>query len=371
MKKMYKCCFIIYNGVMEVCKNLTHPVKNAGNWGTDMIEKQRDRQSNSNSLESILIESIHTLVYEKDINVALDCFLETICKYYKADRAYIFEFNLEEQITDNTFEWCAEGIREQKDKLQNVPMDVLDSWMEKFQETGEFYIAALEQDISHSRADFSILKAQGIDSLMAAPLLRDDEIVGFLGVDNPAKHIGDMTLLRSVVDFVTADLEKRRLIEALRHAGCIDMLTGLKNRNEYMLRFNELKRVSPSTLGVVFIDINGLKQLNDTYGHERGDGVIRETAECIQKHFKDYAYRIGGDEFIVLWDNVEEEVFDKKVAQLREEFVGSREYSISMGYIWQRGDIDIGKQVKKADIYMYRAKQAHYQNGNNDRRKRK
>lgn len=334
-----------------------------------MAGRQDGRQSRS--LETILIESIHTLVYEKDINVALNCFLETIGRYYGSDRAYIFEFKKEKGTTDNTFEWCAEGIKAQKDKLQNVPMDVLENWLQKFYETGEFYIAALEKDISSSRADFEILRAQGISSLMAAPLLWEDEIVGFLGVDNPAEHIGDMTLLRSVVDFVTADLEKRRLIEELRHAGCIDMLTGLKNRNEYTRRFNELRRACPHTFGVVFIDINGLKQLNDTYGHEHGDAVIRETAECIKKHFREYAYRIGGDEFIVLWDDVEEDVFNGKVAELRTEFGNIGEYSISMGTVWQKGDIDIEQQVKKADTYMYKAKQAHYQNRNNDRRKRR
>ena len=334
-----------------------------------MAEKQSNRQRGT--LEAILIESIHTLVYEKDINVALNCFLETIGRYYGSDRAYIFEFDPEKGTTDNTFEWCAEEIKSQKDKLQKVPMDVLENWMQKFYETGEFYIAALEQDVASSRADFEILRAQGINSLMAASLLWEEEVVGFLGVDNPSDHIGDMTLLRSAVDFVTADLEKRRLIEELRHAGSIDMLTGLKNRNEYTRRFNELKRAHLQTFGVVFIDINGLKQLNDTYGHEHGDAVIREAAECIRKHFKEYAYRIGGDEFIVLWEDVKEDVFNGKVAQLRAEFGHVEEYSISMGVVWQKGDIDVEQQVKKADAYMYKAKQAHYQNGSNDRRKRR
>lgn len=188
------------------------------------MAKQQNNWQND-SLATILIESIHTLVYEKDINVALGCFLETIGRYYGADRAYIFEFDLTNYTMDNTFEWCAEKIQAEKDKLQKVHISVIDSWMKKFQEKREFYISALEEDVAHDRADFEILKMQGIKSLMAAPLLRDDEIVGFLGVDNPAKHSGDMLLLRSVVDFVTADLEKRRLIEELP----MDMLYSLSS----------------------------------------------------------------------------------------------------------------------------------------------
>lgn len=335
----------------------------------NMAERQSGRQNDS--LESILIESIHTLVYEKDINTALNCFLETICEYYQAERAYVFEIDSKNQTTDNTFEWCAEGIEAEIGRLQGISVDVVANWMKKFREKGEFYIAALEEDVPCDRADFEILKAQGISSLMAAPLKRDEEIVGFLGVDNPAVHIGDMALLRSVVDFVTADLEKRRLIEDLRHAGCIDMLTGLKNRNEYMRKFNELKKNKPQSLGVIFIDINGLKQMNDTKGHEYGDAMIRKTAECIRKYTSENAYRIGGDEFIALWEDISKKEFYDKVEMLRKEFDGIREYSISMGNIWQDGEIDIQKQVKKADASMYKAKQAHYQNHHNDRRRRK
>lgn len=332
-----------------------------------MAGRQNNRQNDS--LDTILIESIHTLVYEKDINVALDCFLETIGRYYKADRAYIFEFNRKKLTMDNTFEWCARNIQTEKDKLQKLQISVIESWMKKFREKREFYISALEEDVAHDREDFEILRRQGIESLMAAPLWWDDEIVGFLGVDNPAEHRGDMLLLRSVVDFVTADLEKRRLIEELRQAGSIDMLTGLKNRNEYMRRYNELRERKPDILGVIFIDINGLKQLNDTYGHERGDAIIRRTAECLRKHAEGNAFRIGGDEFVILWEKMEEDQFHAKIKELKAEFQSSSEYSISMGAVWREGDIDIENQIRQADTSMYEAKKAHYRNRNFDRRK--
>lgn len=334
-----------------------------------MIEKQLCEEKNC--LEAILMKSIHTLVYEKDINVALSCFLETIGKYYQAERAYIFEFDLEKTSTDNTFEWCGEGIESHMDNLKGISIDLIPNWMEKFREDGKFYIAAVDKETPYDRADVVILKQQGIQSLMAAPLVRDEEIVGFIGVDNPAQYVGDMTLLCSVADFVISDLEKRRLIEELSKMSCIDMLTSLKNRNEYMRKFYELKITKPQALGVIFIDINGLKQMNDTHGHEYGDKVIRQTAAFIKKHAGQNAYRIGGDEFVILWDNMEEEVFQEKTAALKAEFTDDGEYSIAMGSVWQGEDADVEKQVKKADAYMYEAKQMHYQNRNFDRRKRR
>ncbi len=377
---MYKSIFFMYNSVVRMKKDPLNQyimqftlLRNIVAWmqcggRMSMTEKEIGRQNGS--LESILIESIHTLVYEKDINEALNCFLRTICGFYQAERGYIFELDEKRQFADNTFEWCAEGIETEKNRLQGVSVSILSNWMKRFREAGGFYIKELEADVPQDRADFEILKSQGINSLMAAPLLRDDEIVGFLGVDNPAEHIGDMAMLRSVADFVTADLEKRRLIEELRRVGCIDMLTGLKNRNEYIRRLNELKNTKLNALGITFIDINGLKLINDTYGHECGDDVIRETAECIRKFAPERAYRIGGDEFIIFWENVEEAEFYEKVEKMKTEFKVGHEYSISMGNVWQEGNVDIEQQVKKADTSMYEAKQAHYQNENHDRRKR-
>ena len=321
------------------------------------------------SLEAILIESIHTLVYEKDSNVALNCFLETIGRYYGADRSYIFEFDLKNNTMCNTFEWCAKGIRSEKRRLQNVQIDIIGHWVKKFKDNGEFYIAAVEDASTQNKEEFELLKLQNIDSLMAAPLLRDGEIVGFLGVDNPAKHDGDMTLLRSVVDFVTSDLEKRRLIEELRQACNIDLLTGLNNRNEYMRKFNELKEKKPYTLGVVFFDLNGLKQLNDTYGHERGDAVIKKTAEYIKKHAREYAYRIGGDEFVIIWENMDETTFLARVNAIKADFDADDECSVAIGKVWKEG-FDIDQLVKMADAYMYKEKQKHYRDQNYDRRRR-
>ena len=195
--------------------------------------------------------------------------------------------------------------------------------------------------------------------------------MGFLGVDNPAENAGNMTLLHSVADFVTADLEKRRLIDELRRAGSIDMLTGMKNRNEYMRKFDELKERTPRTLGVVFVDINGLKQMNDTHGHEYGDAMIRQVAKHIEECAPGDAYRIGGDEFVILWDNIEEEQFFEKSEKLEEEIKNNCDCSISMGRVWREGDIHIQEQVKQADALMYEAKRAHYQKQNYDRRGRR
>ncbi len=174
--------------------------------------------SNQLSLENVLMECLNILTTEGEMDVAMEAFLATIGGYYGANRAYTFEFNLEKQILNNTFEWCYPGVTAEIDKLQGVPLEVVDDWIRKFESSGEFYITCVDADIDHDSEEYRILEMQGIESLMAAPLIAGGEIVGFIGVDDPTKKLGDLTLLRATSEFVMVELEKRRLVTELADA---------------------------------------------------------------------------------------------------------------------------------------------------------
>ncbi len=127
-----------------------------------------DRVSNRLTMEETLVDCIQTLSSEADVNAAVNRFLETICHFYAADRAYIFEY--EENHINNTFEWCAPGILYQIEVLQDIPMEYIRDWNHKFKLDGEFFITSLDKDLAVNSPDYRILKAQGIESLAAAPL---------------------------------------------------------------------------------------------------------------------------------------------------------------------------------------------------------
>lgn len=174
--------------------------------------------SNQLSLENVLMECLNILTTEGDMDVAMQEFLATIGGYYGANRAYVFEFDLQNQLLNNTFEWCYPGVTAEIDNLQEVPLEVVSGWIRKFESSGEFYLSSVDQDIDHDSEEYRILEMQGIESLMAAPLMEGDEIVGFLGVDDPTKKLGDLTLLRATTEFVMIELEKRRLVAELASA---------------------------------------------------------------------------------------------------------------------------------------------------------
>ena len=108
--------------------------------------------------------------------------------------------------------------------------------------------------------------------------------------------------------------EQTKLLEKLSFE---DLLTGLFNRNKFNLDMQSIKNDPPSHLGIAAIDLNGLKQVNDVNGHRIGDSLICHTAEHISSMFAGKAYRIGGDEFVVIDTQLEEDAFQNAIATMK------------------------------------------------------
>ncbi len=151
----------------------------------------------------------------------------------------------------------------------------------------------------------------------------------------------------------------------------MDALTGFKNRKAY---HNEIRAIeqdsekSMRSVGVLFADINGLKEVNDNSGYAAGDKLIAAVAKKITKVFPDAnRYRIGGDEFIVFSFDENEDEFNQKLNKLSE--LWSDEYSASVGKVWLDHARELEMGVADADKMMYMEKSRYYENKINVRRR--
>lgn len=129
---------------------------------------------------------------------SLESILLEVGQFFDADRAYIFEFDEARTSISNTYEWCAEGITPEIDNLQELPMSAATMWLDGFKKDGHIFINDLEKEYDHESVLYSILKPQGIHSLMVVPMMVHGEVVGFIGVDNPCTNM-DKSLFLSVV----------------------------------------------------------------------------------------------------------------------------------------------------------------------------
>ena len=141
-----------------------------------------------------------------------------------------------------------------------------------------------------------------------------------------------------------------------------DEMTGVFNKNKYLYMVkNEYPKVS--NVGVIFFDVNGLKTINDTLGHEMGDALIKSAAKSLKYFETEYnkIYRMGGDEFIFIMENTTDEKVEHMLKSWQKILDASNaartdfKCEMASGYAIGAGK-DIEEIVKLADDRMYKNK---------------
>ncbi len=174
----------------------------------------------------------------------------------------------------------------------------------------------------HSRLG-AHLAARGIREGVVAPLHGDDGISGILMVANrpPGTRpfdADDVRLLEALAEHASVSLENGRIIDGLRreaaekeHDALHDPLTGLANRVQLVREIDAAlaRRPEPANIGVLILDLDEFKAINDTYGHPDGDEALRAVASRLRGAVRpdDVIARLGGDEFAVLLRSVPDE----------------------------------------------------------------
>lgn len=325
-------------------------------------DKSKDAQDIIKMTSSdMLLSCIQILMKESDTQKAIHEILAKIGAYYQGSHAYIFVCDEGGRILRNAYAWYADEKIAMQEPL-HIPVRVIEKWLhtiyQQKQETHAFY---LQEDVL-SEEFRRLWKRFGAKDILIVPLIREQSIMGFMGIDNPQVNRTVLHMLDSIAYFVWTDLEKRRLIRQLEYASYTDMLTGVRNRNKYLRMLQWYEKVSPKNVGVVFADVNGMKTINDTYGHSYGDFIIKHNAKILKTYMGDALYRIGGDEFIAILEDISEQEFFDKVARLRLYGTKDDEFRMAIGATWKAEAQDMKELILQADEKMYLDKQQYYMN---------
>jgi diguanylate cyclase (GGDEF)-like protein len=205
-----------------------------------------------------------------------------------------------------------------------------------------------------------------VSNYVLAKLTDKNTIIGYLLVDNISREtdVNIKEVVESVAIFISEEVRNYILQSEMLYMSEHDILTDVGNRKAFNFKIGMIEGMDIS-VGICFVDINGLKSVNDEMGHEAGDNVIKEASEAIASIFKKkYCYRIGGDEFVVVMPQVSEETFAQHVERLRKK---SKKISMAIGSVWSEKCIDVEELVNIADKNMYADKTEFY--SKNDRRK--
>ncbi len=309
--------------------------------------------------EKVINDALKNSLREKDADKAIDIFISCLGERLGGDRIYICEGE-KGNLVCNTYEWCAPGVTAEKENLQNVPFEAVKQWYDIFEVKSSHVVQDVEAIKESEPLTYEYLKPQNINSLIVSPLVLEDRIIGFYGVDNaPMELLERITNVAEIIGhFITSMLERKRLMDRLQKMSLEDSLSGVRNR--HALHF-EIETVQiHQKVGVIYCDILGLKKVNDTYGHQAGDELIVRTSTCLKKLFrKNDIYRLGGDEFLVFCAGMKEVDFLARKEKLAGEFK-EQKIGVSMGCLWRELVTDMDEVIAEADNLMYEEKRAYY-----------
>jgi diguanylate cyclase (GGDEF)-like protein len=232
--------------------------------------------------------------------------------------------------------------------------------------------AGADQRIADRIAD-RLRDEYGLRNVVAAPLRVDGRVEGAIVLSRRTSEPwtpGARRLLVAAAIEASAALARLYTLREAEMRATTDALTGLPNRryfDEY-LGLLARRRRADDRVGVLMIDIDRFKRLNDTYGHAVGDHVLREVAQAIASAVRegDVPARFGGEEFVVLLRNpgpqVAVEVGERvrrAVADLDLRRLGVAQVSVSVGVaVADRPDTELNEVIDQADRALYRAKRA-------------
>lgn len=333
---------------------------------TDFEENKQNLEYRLN-MEHFIVICIIEMHEENLFEESFNKILARIGNFFEADRVYVFDYN--GVTTNNTHEWCAEGINPQIDFLQNVDAHVIDRWLPAFEKKKCVIIEDVENIRESSPAEYEILKFQNVRSLVAAPLDKNGKMIGYIGIDNPpAEKIHKSGIFFAALSyFISSMIIREQNEKKLIEMSYMDSLTGLYNRNKFLEDIEKLKNGENTAFGVLYMDLNGLKQINDNFGHSAGDEALKKMADIISEAFvNECSYRVGGDEFVVLCRNCTKEEFLQKVGKLQD-IIDNSDYSSAIGYQYSDNAGTVDEIIKMADEKMYRDKKIFYRERESDR----
>ncbi|NIS81207.1 MAG: diguanylate cyclase [Anaerolineales bacterium] len=205
-----------------------------------------------------------------------------------------------------------------------------------------------EQGIATDRYEVELLRKDGtrVPVLVSGSVLLEGDL-----------QVGTLAVFTDIT-------ERKRTEEKLRYMSIHDVLTGIYNRGYFEEEMARLERGRQFPISVVMVDIDDLKVINDTLGHEAGDETLRRSATVLRKIFRadDVVARIGGDEFAVLLPGSDADVVETAVERLRREIEEhniqheKNPLSLSIGSATIHRGESVTSAMRDADKQMYEEK---------------
>lgn len=244
--------------------------------------------------------------------------------------------------------------------------DLVKSWDDVLASNGNCVIISNEQGMEYLKeknlAWYKSLTGAGVNSLVLFAIKSGNERIGYMWVSN--FNVDQTPKIKDALEITAfilgSQIGNYLLLDKLTKLSSIDFLTGLYNRNRLNSYMNEILESPDAPTALVFLDINGLKLINDRDGHLAGDNLIRRAANTLISTFTENdIFRVGGDEFVVILRNVEEKQIHEYINKLHQKSK-KNDVSFAVGYALTDKSSNLEEILKEADANMYEDKRKFY-----------
>ncbi len=246
--------------------------------------------------------------------------------------------------------------------------DIAESWEDTIAGSN-CIIAKNEADMlvvkDRNPAWYASLSGASVKSIVLFPLKSGEQLLGYIWAVN--FEADDTSKIKETLELTTfilgSEIANFMLLDRLRVLSSRDMLTGVNNRNEMNRYVDELcngEKDEDTTVGVIFTDLNGLKDVNDSKGHIAGDQLLKDAASVLKSVFDEICiFRAGGDEFTIMIEGITEEELDRKIIEFRNA-ADEKGIYFAVGSSLVQKPTDVRKALREADGRMYEDKARFY-----------
>lgn len=177
-------------------------------------------------------------------------------------------------------------------------------------------------------------------------------------VQNVKRNLEDKEFFINMLKSILSNVFRNYVIvEKLKYEKNIDKMLDIYNRTAY----EELckKETGFDNVGIAFVDANRLGIINNQYGYAAGDLLLKTVVSCFKKSFNcQDMYRIGGDEFLIVCQNIDENIFKTKLCNSLL-LVEDTDYDVSVGYVYRDHVQSLGESIKEASVLMQENKEKY------------
>ena len=340
---------------VEICVNI------------DSVMEQRRLMEMALEAEAVLNDAIHELYICADVEDTIGDVLGLVAQKLQATRSYLVKLSDGKLFMEQ--EWHAAGVPSLFDRVQGADAEMVGRWLEILREHESVIVSDLKEIKDMYPMEYDLLMVQNIRSYAVMPVFMGQDLYGYINFENikPMQLNASKRMLSTLAYFVGASLVAAQNRRLMVEASYTDAMTGVANRNAYtrdLEAFDKRNDHAGMKAGVIFLDLNGLKRINDELGHREGDKVITALAENLSLFFrKQEIYRTGGDEFVIVCIGIPERLFLDRMTQSLRYLQRQTNLSVSVGHSFSNdlSRLTLRQIIARADEMMYTEKKSYYE----------